>query len=377
MPDRKRFITIGGTVAAIAGIGFFMQNSQSAGSHAAVQAGMQLPTKQVDVSDAELTSSAMQAQGVTDLAPDIPAPSEPVSAPTETAALADAPMADTPTLKEPALSITPEPDMTSAIPASQPRQTALVSDEPVISVEPQTAPAVSQPQSTANAGCTAEMTAETMAAALVKVSLSAPCLPNERVTMEHAGMKFTEATDASGMLEIVVPALEEQASFTANFGNGESTTTTTTVSSLSFYDRAVVQSEGESSVSLHALEYGADYDDNGHVWSGASGGIESAATGKGGFIISLGDPKMDKSLVAEVYTFPTGIAQQDGDVELSVEIEVTEMNCGRPIEATSLQTGASADMTRQALELTMPDCDAVGDFLVLKNLVNDLKVARN
>ena len=79
--------------------------------------------------------------------------------------------------------------------------------------------------------------------------------------------------------------------------------------------------------------------------------------------------------MAQVYTFPSAMAEESGNVELSVEIEVTNSNCGLEIEAQALQVKAGAQPKVQTLDLTMPDCDAVGDFLVLKNLVDDLKVA--
>ena len=52
-----------------------------------------------------------------------------------------------------------------------------------------------------------------MAAAMVKLKLDAACLPNERLTVHHNGMIFTEATDDKGQLNVTVPALAEEAVF--------------------------------------------------------------------------------------------------------------------------------------------------------------------
>lgn len=389
MPDRKRIITIGGTLAAIAGIGFFMQSGQSPQTDMAMSANA--PIEVLEISDAELTASDMQEtpqpESTAPAAEEIAA-TEAETAGADAAAMETAALADEPAIQMPAM---PEYRQNAAAtaPAAQPQPGAQPETQPdalattaglsdnVITVAPENDAAVPMPSDNADMACSPEMTAEPMAAALVKIVLKATCLPNERVTMEHAGMSFTEATDAEGMLELSVPALEEQAEFSARFLDGHTVTASAKVNSLAFYDRAVIQSDSDSAVSLHALEYGAGYEDAGHVWAQAGGGIEKAATGKGGFMILLGDPSMDKGRIAEVYTFPTGIAQENGDVELSVEISVTEMNCGRPIKAQSLQTVTNGAVDVQTLELTMPDCDAVGDFLVLKNLVNDLKVARN
>jgi len=82
-------------------------------------------------------------------------------------------------------------------------------------------------------------------------------------------------------------------------------------------------------------------------------------------------------LVAEVYTFPTGTAAKAGDISLSVEAEVSSSNCGREVNAQALQVSTGQRMKVQEVTLFMPDCEAVGDFLVLKNLLNDLKIASN
>jgi hypothetical protein len=56
---------------------------------------------------------------------------------------------------------------------------------------------------------------------------------------------------------------------------------------------------------------------------------------------------------------------------------VTKINCGRDIQAQSLEMRDAGQLKSQNLSLSVPGCDAVGDFLVLNNLLEDLKVARN
>ena len=59
------------------------------------------------------------------------------------------------------------------------------------------------------------------------------------------------------------------------------------------------------------------------------------------------------------------------------EAEVTAQNCGQVIEAQSLELGDGGRLRTQYLTMTAPDCDAIGDFLVLNNLVDDPKIAAN
>jgi len=225
--------------------------------------------------------------------------------------------------------------------------------------------------------CDIKMEATTKAAAMVALSIDAPCFTNERFTLLHNGMSVTAVTDKDGKLETTLPALSTNALFIAAFSDGTGASAQVEVSSLAFYDRVVVQWKGDTGLQVHALEYGATYSDAGHVWAEQTPGMEAAARGEGGFVSRFGDTNVANAQVAEAYTFPTGTAARAGDVALTVEAEVTAENCDREITAQSMQVSGGKNLKVQDLTLFMPACDAVGDFLVLKNLLNDLKVAAN
>ncbi len=229
----------------------------------------------------------------------------------------------------------------------------------------------------AEAGCPIEAQARPVAAAMVNLTLTATCLPNERLTVHHSGLLFNQTTDAQGALDITLPALAANAMFIVAFSNGEGAVTQTTVEELADFDRVAVNWKGDTGFELHALEYGADYGEEGHVWSGAMRDMSYAVTGEGGFISRLGDATVPDGLMAEVYTFPSTNAQRAGNVDLSIETEVAEKNCGLEIEAQSLQMQGGGEIVSKDLTLSVPDCEAAGSFLVLNNLLEDLKVAVN
>lgn len=225
------------------------------------------------------------------------------------------------------------------------------------------------------ASCEITATARAVAAAMVKLTLSAPCLPQERVTVHHEGMLFSQSTDEAGRFDITVPAMAEDATFVVAFTNGDGAVAQTTVEELADFERVALQWKGDTGFELHAREFGADYGSEGHVWSGAVRDMTYAVTGQGGFISLLGDPDVPDGLRAEVYTFPARAVQNSGDVALSVETEVGNNNCEQEIEAQTLQTFSGKDITTRKLTLSVPDCDAAGNFLVLNSLFEDLKVA--
>ncbi|WP_375687796.1 hypothetical protein [Pseudooceanicola sp. LIPI14-2-Ac024] len=223
--------------------------------------------------------------------------------------------------------------------------------------------------------CPVTLSAEPTIAALVALSFQARCAPYAPVTFAHEGMTFRETTNSTGRIAIAVPALAENARFVATLDDGAGAEAAVPVSSLIFYDRAVLATPGPSGLSLHALEFTSDHADAGHVWSGAPRDPSIAARGEGGFLLVLGDPALDDAALAEVYTFPSGTARTAGDIALSVEAEVLDTTCGTPVSATVLQVTGGARVKRQHLALTMPACDAVGDLLLLKTPLDDLKIA--
>lgn len=323
MLDIKKYVMAGGTFAAILGIGFFMQSGPSENSPKGVISSP-VPVQVNKISDEVELTDITHTSGVLGTA-----------------------------------------GMTPKIPGVSVIKTALSGAQSVDNSR------VAAPS------CDINMTAEPTAAALVNLRLTAPCLPNEQLMMHHNGMMFSEVTDKNGALEITVPALAQTAVFIASFANGDGAVANTKVSSIEFYDRAVVQSKTGFGFEMHALEFGATYDDAGHISAISSGEIAAAAAGTGGFLIHLGAPGLNNAMVAEVYSFPTGIAQQDGDIEISVEVEVTANNCGKNVEAQAMQTIGGARLKVQIVDMQMPDCDAIGDFLVMKNLIADLVVASN
>ncbi len=335
MAHIKEIVTAVGALGCALGIGFIMQNSETAAERYGAASdpvqqereaqSLEAETSFLDVRDIELTSAAFDV----------------------TPAKAGVALPDT------------DRDVTLAA-ASE--------------IEP---PALGQTPQVNTLGCEIFANARPMAAAMVNLTLDAPCLPNERLTVHHNGMIFTQTTSSTGTLDINVPALSETAVFVVAFGNGEGAVAQAVVEDLTDFNRVVLQWKDDAGFQIHALEFGAGYADGGHVWSGKPRDIAAAITGEGGFITMNGDLSAAAPLVAEVYTFPTESIGRDGGVELSVEAEVNPANCGQEIEARSLELVANKGIRTRDLTLSVPDCDAVGSFLVLNNLLTDLKVASN
>jgi hypothetical protein len=223
--------------------------------------------------------------------------------------------------------------------------------------------------------CTPRINAQPAAGAMIDVSVSAPCHAGKRVTLHHYGLSVTERMGPDGRLFVRLPALVETAIVIADFGDGSGGSAVTTVTELPLYDRVVLQWRAGAGLELHAREFGADYFADGHVWAKAAGDLDAAVQGSGGFLVSLGVKDEPDARLAEVYSFPTGDARRAGAVLLTVEAEVTAGNCGRAIEGQTIQHRAGRPLRARELEVLMPPCEGIGDYLVLKNLLDDLTIA--
>ncbi|QQA42893.1 hypothetical protein [Pelagovum pacificum] len=326
-----------------------------------------VPTPMPDMADAEDSTDMTEDRPVEDMTEDGPVEEDVAAAEGEEAAEEET--GGVPIAPQPVFHRAP-PSSSETESDSEPASSGTVAIQmPEQSEEDNIVPAA------APMTCDSTLDASVGTAALVTLSLNAPCHPNEQLTMHHQGMLFSVITDGAGQAEVVVPALSDNAVFIAAFDEGTGAVATAQVPALVNYDRAVLQWQGDTGLQIHALEFGAGYDDPGHVWQAAARNAESGIAGEGGFLVRLGDPRGNEPLMAEVYSFPTATVRREGVVELTVEAEITPDNCGREIAAQSIQIGPDHDPDALDLTMSMPECDAVGDFLVLKNMLTDLTLA--
>ncbi len=225
--------------------------------------------------------------------------------------------------------------------------------------------------------CGVILTASPAQAAMIDLTLTAPCRGEEPIVIRHGVLAFSAQMDQLGTFTVQIPALLADGAVEVEFPDGETTGAFVEVAGFDEIERVLLQSRGEAGLQIHAREFGADYGDAGHVWNGAPRDPEAAARIGGGFLTVLGDASIGKGHVAEIYTYPTDGIPQDGIVRLSLEAEVTTENCGLKIAGETQQIGGGAAAQPVALTLAMPDCDAVGEYLVLKNILRDLKLASN
>ena len=225
--------------------------------------------------------------------------------------------------------------------------------------------------------CEASFAATAKPGAMVDIMLTAPCNPNERIIIRHAGLEFSDITDQNGAHFVSVPVMNTYDAISVTFANGSSVEAMAAVPSPERFDRVAISWQGGAMMHIHALEYGAEFGSTGHVWAGSPGNSNLTGPADVGFLTTLGNPNVVRPMMAEVYSFPAGRAGDDGAIRLSVEAEVSDATCGEEIIGQTHQMSGDGVVNNTQIALTIPDCDNIGGFLVLKNLLQDLKIARN
>ncbi|MEM1021926.1 MAG: hypothetical protein AAGJ09_15690, partial [Pseudomonadota bacterium] len=333
-----------GTFAVAMGIGFFMQQQDVSASLNASQR----PATAVDGEIAAATAFQI---------PQVAAEQEKVAAAPSRDALPSA----VPSSNVPSAQVQ---DIAPDAPVLMP-----VSTNPMVT--PEDAPSGSGVALSESASCDPTLAARVRDAALVELSVTAACAGEADFTIHHEGMMFSGRTSSSGEATIIAPALSESAVFIAAFDGGLGAVAEADVPAMGEYDRIVLQWRGEGGFEIHAMEYGANYGEDGHVWHDAPRSASSAATGEGGFLMMLGDGRVTAPRFAQVYTFPTNSAPKPGRIALSVEAEITPANCSTNVEAQTLERhAAGAGVKIVDLMLSVPTCDTIGDYLVLKNILS-------
>ncbi len=190
---------------------------------------------------------------------------------------------------------------------------------------------------------------------MLKVALSAPCHPAERVVLSHAGLRFAMLTDAAGQLRVAIPAMEEQATVAAGLANGDLVKAERQVPNLGALRRVAIAGTGE--LHLTVYENGAAFGAEGQYSAARAGDPEAV---DGASVVTLGDAGLDDPAVAEIYTASAAARS----IAVEAEAAVTAGNCGRSVRARFLSMSAGKPVANEMLTQAMPDCDAVGDLVL-------------
>lgn len=253
----------------------------------------------------------------------------------------------------PDIAIAPRMDVTAPILAAAPAE-----------LPPPMAAPMPAPEVALAPDCSPRLELIAQPGAMIGLTLLAPCNPQERVVLRHEGLAITGRTTQSGAYFASVPAFAVAAQVEIAFASGDTATASIDIPEAAKLHRFGVQWQDADDFQLNAFENGAGYNQPGHISAAYTG-----TPGDGGFLTILGDSTTDLPLLAEVYTFGA-----DPKADIVIEAAVTQGTCGREILGETLKVVSGLVETTDLI-LAMPECDAIGDILVLKNPEQDMKLA--
>lgn len=219
--------------------------------------------------------------------------------------------------------------------------------------------------------CNTALTASVESGAMVALSLDAPCNPAETVRVAHVGLTFTAVTDENGRAQLRVPAMARDAEFTASFASGQIQEARVEVFTVDAFSRVALAWQGDAGLNLHAFENDAEFGGHGHVWAGRS------EDGSPATFLEMGEGETLSAAHTQIISFPVDFAKGAPDFEVMIEVEITDTNCGKEVSGRMVELLSDGTAVAESFVVFMPQCDAVGDFVQLKNLTPSLTIAQN
>ena len=215
--------------------------------------------------------------------------------------------------------------------------------------------------------CADDLALEAQPGGMIDVALSANCRSGQRIVLRHAGLAVTGKIAADGTYQTVLPALSVAEAVEILFQDGSKTSQIVSMPEVAAMRRFGVQWQGVGAFAIQSFENGADLGQADVI------SVSNPGAAQSGVMTLLGDASVENPLMAQIYTYPANPLRS---TQVVVEAAVTGQTCGHDLLGDVIFSEAGQARTVD-LTLAMPDCSGIGDFLVLKNLATDLKIAAN
>jgi hypothetical protein len=235
--------------------------------------------------------------------------------------------------------------------------TSLASTEAVIDFAQQLAQADDAPAPT-GPDCTPLLTAHPAIDALIEVSLTAPCHPQERLVISHADLAFSAYTSDNGSFSTYVPAFTVDGRIDLFLGDDIFLQTAAQVTDFDAHIRVALQWMGDAGFALHAYHMGARFGDSGHIHALKPFDAELDEA----FLISLGEQRGPEPMLAQVYSIPAHLA---GNSRVELALDFSGQDCESEMSAFVLQSGGGAATEVNDVSFSTPDCPSDGGTLVM------------
>ena len=236
------------------------------------------------------------------------------------------------------------------------------------------APAITAPVQ--NSACDIAISTSVRSGAMIALEINAACKPNQRVTIEHAGIAFSVLTDAQGKAAVTLPAMQANAEIKVMFEDQTESRTVVAVPNMDSVVRAGVSWQANMNLDLNAIEFGAAIGSEGYVTPASPRDYRSSRVKGGGYLVLLGDKSLDHGALAEVYTMPTIRNQKRGTIAMSIVISDVAPVCGQTISAKTVRSRDGGSAGIRNIRFTVPSCTTIiSGPIALPGAIDDIRLA--
>ncbi len=200
--------------------------------------------------------------------------------------------------------------------------------------------------------CAETLQVKPMQDALLSVTISAPCRPEEKVQVSYAAVVFDVSLSMTGEVTFEMPAMAYHAEIDSIFDDYSLVSTKVVAPELKDFVRVALAWDGVTKAQLKG-EAPRHLPIN---------------------VITLGD---GSGRTVDVLSHHIDPDARSGVIRLSMVAAVTDQNCGVPRKGHVVQHMPEVPELRYDLVLAVAGCDRVGTNLELKNILQDLKLASN
>jgi hypothetical protein len=195
--------------------------------------------------------------------------------------------------------------------------------------------------------CKPSIGVEPASAGLSQIAISAPCFAKQKIRLRYDALELVRVLDENGRLFMQFDCyLGEKPQLTVVFPDDSSTAVPLQTLDLDRVTKVAVIWKGAVNLDLHAFEYAANSDDEGHVWAAAASSRWQAEERKRrdkrghGFLSFASDGSAEGDQL-EVYTFVHEPSQSSGAITLALDYE---SRARRPPDPDTCGTGLYAEI---------------------------------
>ncbi|KEO52287.1 hypothetical protein [Thioclava indica] len=188
----------------------------------------------------------------------------------------------------------------------------------------------------------------------LSVALSADCARNTALDIQDGSLKIAAHSDAEGNWQGLLPAMQVENKISVNAKGAMVASAHLSTPEITKLDRVIFSAQSGSEMHLNIYEKGAGFDGSGHISVATP---RTPDTPLGGYMMRYDGPN-DTQI--EVYTAPTTLSP----VRMQIETEVTLANCGKTVSGSVRRVLAGEDKPLNPIEIDMPSCEALGQFVV-------------